>query len=827
MSISPDELQSVLDAQPYELTDNDKAALFYDNVMDELKHHYDNNALYYKFCKKKGFNPHQFSGELADLPYIPVHIFKALGLRLASVSNDKIKVKLQSSATSGVPSTVLLDKTTARRQIRAMARVMQDVLGSKRRPFCIMDIDPSSPNAANLGARSAAIKGYLNFASKATYFIDAESVNAPLKFLQAQFIDFLEQVKEEEPVIIFGFTFVLYHSVFKQLKEQGYCFKLPKGSKVIHIGGWKKLESEKVSKSQFNNEIADVLSIEPNDVVDIYGFTEQMGLNYPDCSAGWKHVHAYADVIARDEADLSVCRDGHKGLLQFISPLQHSYPGNVVLTDDLGIVNNEPCRCGRAGKRFQVLGRALKAEVRGCGDIMSEKVANGSSQIFAANQDTITPELTIYHSPIELASTSSIGQLDEVISALASKKIWLTEQPTEALIGLINLARERWQNAPELAAYRTNGLNFLVAWCEPNRLRALLDTALNGKRAHLDGFQVRQDVPGSSLRALPRGIVAHWLSGNVPLLGMFALLQSIVTKNVNILKVSADESQALPALLNCFSGLTYTTPGGYVLSGDELLETIAVVYFDRKQQAIANKFSSCADVRIAWGGREAVESVSRLAKKYSCQDILFGPKLSMMVIGNDALDSDKAIRKLIRRAATDASVFDQFACASPHTIFVEKGGKISPFEFAQRLAEGMDKALVRLPSALPDVGQANKIRSKIAEYDFIGEVWSDPLLRWTVLFEDDIQLVDPTYFRVITVKSVDNIFDVIPQVHEDIQTVGLAMRGDKRLEFANAITIQGAARCPDIGHMTHFDSPWDGLYAIDRMIRWVSLGGPL
>ncbi|MEY8213818.1 MAG: acyl-CoA reductase, partial [Colwellia sp.] len=60
-----------------------------------------------------------------------------------------------------------------------------------------------------------------------------------------------------------------------------------------------------------------------------------------------------------------------------------------------------------------------------------------------------------------------------------------------------------------------------------------------------------------------------------------------------------------------------------------------------------------------------------------------------------------------------------------------------------------------------------------------------------------------------------------------IQTVGLAMRGDKRLKFANAITMQGAMRCPDIGHMTHFDSPWDGLYAIDRMIRWVSLGGPL
>ena len=35
-----------------------------------------------------------------------------------------------------------------------------------------MDIDPLSPNAVNLGARAAAVKGYLNFASSSDYFVD-------------------------------------------------------------------------------------------------------------------------------------------------------------------------------------------------------------------------------------------------------------------------------------------------------------------------------------------------------------------------------------------------------------------------------------------------------------------------------------------------------------------------------------------------------------------------------------------------------------------------------------------------------------------------------
>jgi hypothetical protein len=199
----------------------------------------------------------------------------------------------------------------------------------------------------------------------------------------------------------------------------------------------------------------------------------------------------------------------------------------------------------------------------------------------------------------------------------------------------------------------------------------------------------------------------------------------------------------------------------------------------------------------------------------------------MMVIGKDALDSEKAIRKLVRRAATDSSVFDQFACASPHTIFVERGGDISPKEFAEKLAKAMDKALVRLPTQVPDIGQANKIRSKIAEYGFIGESWHERHLRWTVLYDEGAELVEPTYQRVITVKAVDDVFDIVPNVHEDIQTVGLAMTGERRYQFAEQIMLQGAMRCPDVGYMTHFDSPWDGLFALDRLVRWVSLGGPV
>ena len=162
----------ILDCKPYDLDIGEKDLLFRENLMDELIHHYNNNKLYKQFCEKNDFNPSSFAGHINEIPAIPVHVFKALGAILNSVEHQEISFSLNSSATSGKPSTILVDKLTAQRQKIAMAKVMQEVLGAKRKKFCIMDINPSSPRATNLGARIAAIKGYLNFASSSNYFID-------------------------------------------------------------------------------------------------------------------------------------------------------------------------------------------------------------------------------------------------------------------------------------------------------------------------------------------------------------------------------------------------------------------------------------------------------------------------------------------------------------------------------------------------------------------------------------------------------------------------------------------------------------------------------
>jgi len=135
--------------------------------------------------------------------------------------------------------------------------------------------------------------------------------------------------------------------------------------------------------------------VKPVDVIDLYGFTEQGGMIYPTCEAGnrhtpiWcemiyptceagnRHTPIWCEVIVRHQTSLEPLGSGESGLMQFITPIQTSYPGHSVLTEDIGqIIGVDDCPCGRRGTTFRITGRAnLATEVRGCGDIMAENFA--------------------------------------------------------------------------------------------------------------------------------------------------------------------------------------------------------------------------------------------------------------------------------------------------------------------------------------------------------------------------------------------------------------------------------------------------------------------
>lgn len=797
---------------------------FFLSLMEEIRFHYDHNELYHRFCDNKGFNPYAFEGGLEDIPPVQVSVFKELGTQLNSVDKDSIKLTLQSSATSGVPSSITVDSLTSKRQAKAMVRVVGEYIGNERKPFLIMDVDPAAGFRHVLGARYAAVSGYLNFASEAGYFLKVDEQNRYYFDIDG-IREYIHKISDQSS-ILFGFTYILYSEVLVPLSEKGISFSLPEGSKIIHIGGWKKLESQKVSKDEFNALAVKVFGIRAQDVIDIYGFTEQMGLNYPDCPCGYKHTPLYSEVIVRDVVTKEPLLAGKDGLLEFVTPIPHSYPGNAVLTDDIGMWVEGDCEYNRGGKRFKVLGRLKKAEIRGCGDILSSKL-KFSNQYSIAIEDKKN-RFSAYYKGINIDTLDgdTSQKIEDISKGLKENLSWLREQPIDALVGLIAKVADKWK-AETLNVTQAEGLKFLVSWCSGEHLAQIANDGLRGNRYYADRFIPMDDLGIRSMRSTSRGLVCHWLAGNVQVLGMFVLVQSILAKNVNLIRVSSRDDGAFQNLLRAFAGEEFTTPGGYHISGDDLLKCVAVVSFDHSDKNAGTKMSLMADVRIAWGGAEAVTTVAGFPSKYDCVDIIMGPKLSFSVVSWEELSDERKAKKLARKIAVDASVFNQTGCASAHNVFVEDGGEIIPVKFAHILANAMSKVALQIPKGQMMPEEFAAVHAARGIYDFKGTVYGDPDSVWTVLYSEVPELNQPVYSRVVFVHPVRKINDVIGFVTDDIQTIGLAATGAKATDFATRAAQRGAVRFPACGKMLNFESPWDGMFIMDRLVKWNTLGGPL
>jgi hypothetical protein len=177
------------------------------------------------------------------------------------------------------------------------------------------------------------------------------------------------ETRSSSPVLVYGFTYILWKYLVQPSIRENINLGMP-NVHILHSGGWKLLQQEAVDKKTFNDGLARVFGCSPDRVIDFYGMVENVGVIYPDCPEGNKHVPAFADVLVRDPLTLQQVSEGGQGIVQVCSVLPTSFPGHLLLTEDLAeMVAHDGCPCGRRGTSFRFVGRVARAEVRGCGNI--------------------------------------------------------------------------------------------------------------------------------------------------------------------------------------------------------------------------------------------------------------------------------------------------------------------------------------------------------------------------------------------------------------------------------------------------------------------------
>ncbi|MEJ5977026.1 acyl-protein synthetase [Novosphingobium sp. PS1R-30] len=347
-----------LDQSPFAMPAGAKAAAL-THAMDALTRWHRQHCPAYARILDVATDADRPIATLADVPFIPVRLFKEMDLR--SVPEEQVFKTMTSSGTSGQQvSKIFLDRETAALQTKILSRLMGEVIGRKRLPMLVIDSASVLKDRNAFSARGAGILGFSMFGQNVTYALDAE-MNLDLPAIDA----FLER-HAGQPVFLFGFTFMIWQHFYKPLQALGRRLTIDQGV-LLHGGGWKKLQDEAVSSRDFHAALRERAGIDR--VVNYYGMVEQTGSIFLECDRGFLHAPAYAEVIIRDVADFSALPPGQTGLVEVLSMIPRSYPGHALLTEDLGRIEGlDGCACGRRGTHFTIAGRVAKAEVRGCSD---------------------------------------------------------------------------------------------------------------------------------------------------------------------------------------------------------------------------------------------------------------------------------------------------------------------------------------------------------------------------------------------------------------------------------------------------------------------------
>lgn len=345
----------------FTLAREDRDAMLLPLVESTVRWHQEQLPVLAKLAASGGL-PNPALAGAAALPYLPVRIFKELDL--SSVPREQIIKVLTSSGTTGqAVSRINLDAENANRQQHALAAVMRAVVGGERLPMLIVDSRSVISSRSSFSARAAGVIGMMTFGRQHAWLLDSD-MHLDKDVLRG----FLDQFGGR-PFLVFGFTFMAWRYLLQQL-EPGEV-DLSQGI-LIHSGGWKQLESEAVDNAAFKQEWLRRTGL--STVRNFYGMVEQIGSTFFEGDDGWLYAPNFADVVVRRPSDWSVADHGEPGVIEVISALPTSYPGNVLLTEDLGVSAPESVDGTWRGPRFRVLGRLPRAELRGCSDTHAASV---------------------------------------------------------------------------------------------------------------------------------------------------------------------------------------------------------------------------------------------------------------------------------------------------------------------------------------------------------------------------------------------------------------------------------------------------------------------
>ncbi|MFW9878065.1 MAG: acyl-CoA reductase [Candidatus Thorarchaeota archaeon] len=293
----------------------------------------------------------------------------------------------------------------------------------------------------------------------------------------------------------------------------------------------------------------------------------------------------------------------------------------------------------------------------------------------------------------------------------------------------------------------------------------------------IGGKQYLEDwIPKGNVRihAQPRGLVFHNLAGNAFNLGIVSLFYGLITKNVNLIKLSHGEPYITVKFCESIADID-----------KKIAKEIAALYWSGTRGDIFDELFSSGKVNcvIAWGGIESIEEIKKQAYHYGINIIDHGPKLSFSIISEDIFRDLNQMQDTAQKIAIDIALWNQKACLSPRVIYiVEKPRKSAVFQVFKSNNiqidsnssefEAVDNSIFNIFNQIPKVSESE------------GFDVATLMLRSIKTLKNEYSELSPFGFAKMLAEGLKNTDITLPRMHLT-QADGLEMAKKREYFFMN------------------------------------------
>jgi hypothetical protein len=326
------------------------------------------------------------------------------------------------------------------------------------------------------------------------------------------------------------------------------------------------------------------------------------------------------------------------------------------------------------------------------------------------------------------------------------------------------------------------------------------------------------DPPG--VLRFPRGTVFHVPPANVDTIFVYSWALSALAGNRNVVRISTRSAGAADVVLDALNAtLADAHPA--------IRQTQKMVSYGR-DDAVTTALSAACDLRVLWGGDEAVNRLRAHPLRPAARDLTFPDRASFTVLSATGWASASAAqrRAVAEGLYNDVYWFDQAACSSPRTLFWIGDAVAAAAAEASLTAELEDVLRARNPG----VDAAMAVQKQVSTYGLAAEGGVEAI-RFHGNALATVDLADTAAMPrgwlgtgTFVFARLDRLADLVPLIERRDQTLThFGFTEPELVDLAQALGGRGVDRMVPVGQALAFAAVWDGYDLLREFTRLTTI----